>query len=292
MQDLTLALVQQDSPVGRKRENLERTIGWVRQAAQQGAQLVCLPELGLTGHAGDPAMVREAEPVPGGDCVQALLGVARELDIAICAGIAEDDRGIHYNTQFIVAPGGYIGKQRKVHLSGDEYFYFRHGTSLPVFELPFARVGIIICYDNHFPELARCLAVDGAELLLAPHAARFGAWPEDLAARQQAVARNKAMWRMLHGCRAYDNGVYVGVCNDAGRSALELTGVEANHAGGCLVVDPTGAVVAESQSLDIAEEMIVVSLEADAVARPRRGKCFNLQTRRPEVYGALTRRTD
>ena len=292
MRDFKLALVQQDSPVGHKRENLERTIAWVRQAAQQEAQLICLPELGLTGHAGDPAMVLEAEPVPDGACARTLLALARELGITICAGIAEDDRGIHYNTQFIVGPEGYAGKQRKVHLSGDEYFFFRHGTSLPVFDLPFARVGIIICYDNHFPELARCLAVDGAELLLAPHAARFGAWPEDAVARQQAVARNKAMWRLMHGCRAYDNAVYVGVCNDAGRSALELPGVEANHAGGCMVIDPTGAVAAESSSLDIQEEMIVVPLQAEAVARPRRGKCFNLQTRRPEVYKALVRPTD
>ena len=104
--------------------------------------------------------------------------VAAEEKICICAGIAEDDRGIHYNTQFIVGPEGYVGKQRKVHPSQDEYFYFRGGTELPVFDLPFARVGIVICYDNLLPEVPRCLAVAGAELLLSPHAARSAAVSE------------------------------------------------------------------------------------------------------------------
>jgi predicted amidohydrolase len=291
MEDFRLALVAQDSPVGQKAENLAHAQDWVRKAHGHGAKLVALPELGITGHAGHPDMVREAEPVPDGPAVQTLIELARELDVYIAAGICEDDRGIHYNTQFIVGPEGYWGKQRKVHLSGDEYFYFRHGTALPVFDLPFARVGVIICFDNMFPELARCLAVQGAELLLAPHAARFGQWPEKAQARGRAVARNKDQWRLVHRCRAYDNGCYVGLCNDAGRSALEIEGVEANHAGGCMVVDPQGEVMAESQGADVQEEMIVVDLEAEAVAARRRAKCFNLQVRRPEVYTVLCKPT-
>lgn len=292
MRTFRLALVQHASPVGQKAANLEATIQWTRRAKEQGPALVCFPELGITGHAGHARMVAEAEPVPDGDAVRSLVDLARDLDLFICAGIAEDGRGIHYNTQFIVGPEGYLGKQRKVHLSADEYFFFRGGTKLPVLDLPFARVGIIICYDNNFPEVARCLAVDGAELILAPHAARFGAWPEDEEGRRQAVRRVKENWRMVHSCRAYDNGVYAAVCNTAGRSALDIEGVEANHAGGCLVVDPKGQVVAESSSEDIAEELLVVELDGDLVAERRRQACFNLQTRRPEVFGALVRPTD
>lgn len=292
MRDFTIALVAQDSPVGHKAENLAHAERWVRQAHAQGAQLVVLPELGLTGHAGHPDMVREAEPVPDGPCAQALMALARELDLFIAAGIAEEDKGIHYNTQFVVGPQGYLGKQRKVHLSGDEYFFFRHGTKLPVLDLGFVKLGMIICFDNMFPELSRCLALDGAELLLAPHAARFGDWPAAQADRERAVARNKDHWRLVHRCRAYDNGCYVAVCNAAGRAALEIEGVEANHAGGCMVVDPNGEVIAESATTDVEEEMIVVPLLGDAVAARRRGKCFNLQVRRPEVYGALCRSTD
>lgn len=291
VQDFKIALVQQDSLVGQKSRNLDHAISWVRKAHEKGAVLVGLPELCITGHAGHPATVMEAEPVPEGASVQALLGVAREFGLYISAGIAEDDRGLHYNTQFLVGPEGYIGKQRKVHLSGDEYFYFRHGTKLPVFDLPIARLGIIICYDNMFPEMARCLAIQGAELLLAPHAARFGDWPADAEGRRRAVKRNKGHWRLVHCCRAYDNGVYVAVCNAAGRSALGIEGVEANHAGGCMVINPSGEVIAESQSEDIREEMIVVDLVGEAVAARRRDKCFNLQTRRPEVYAAICKPT-
>ena len=292
MQDFRIALVQQDSPVGHKAENLAATLAWVKKAHAQGARLVVLPELGITGHAGHPAMVTEAEAVPQGPATQALMALARELGVYICAGIAEDDRGLHYNTQFVVGPEGYWGKQRKIHLSGDEYFYFRHGTRLPVLELPLARVGMIICYDNEFPEPARCLAVQGAELLLAPHAARFGDWPEDAAGREAAVARRKDDWRLVHRCRARDNACYVALCNTAGRSALELEGVEANHAGGCMVIDPRGEVVAESAAVDVVEELLVVDLSAEAVAAPRRGKCLPLQTRRPEVYGAICQPTE
>ncbi|NOZ19731.1 MAG: hypothetical protein GXP25_01445 [Planctomycetes bacterium] len=288
MRDVTIALIQHNSPVGQKTKNLEQTIAWTKKAKKKGAELICFPELNITGHAGHPDMVNEAEPVPGGETVHVLAGLARELGVYISAGIAEEDRGIHYNTQFLVGPGGYIGKQRKVHLSNDEYFYFRGGAELPVFELPLARVGIIICYDNILPEVSRCLAVKGAELLLCPHAARSGKWRRNTD-RKKVVESVKKNWRMVHSCRAYDNGVYVAICNAAGRAAMRIKGVEANHAGGCMVIDPSGSIIAESKSKDVRDEMIAVLLKGDAVSARRRQSCFNLQTRRPEVFGVLAK---
>jgi len=291
MESFKIAVVAHESPVRATRKNLDTTVAWVRKASEAGAALVALPELGITGHAGHRAMVETAEPVPDGPSVQALVELARELDLYICAGIAEDDRGIHYNTQFVVGPDGFVGKQRKVHLSGDEYFFFRGGTSLPVLDLPFARVGIIICYDNLLPEMARCLAVDGAELILSPHAARFGKWPSTPAGRRQTVRDVKAQWTRVHSCRAYDNGCYVAVCNAAGRSAVGLKGVEANHGGCCMVFDPNGDTVAQSRATDIRPEMVVADLDSRLVAARRQSTCFNLQTRKPDVFGALTRAT-
>lgn len=288
MKDFTLALIQHASPVRARDKNLEAMVAWMRKAKKAGAHLVCFPELGITGHAGHAAMVEQAEPVPDGPSVQALSNLAAELDLYICAGIAEDDRGIHYNTQFIVGPEGYVGKQRKIHLSGDEYFFFRGGTDTPVFDLPLGRIGIVICYDNNMPEPARCLAVKGAEVILAPHAARCGPWRKDAKMRQAIVRRNKDNWNQVHACRALDNGTYVALCNTAGRSAMGIKGVEANHAGGCMVFDPYGNVIAESGTRDIKDEMIVVPLEAEPVAARRRHACFNLQTRRPEAFAALT----
>jgi len=291
MKDFTIAMVAHESVVGDVKGNLERTIQYVRKAKKAKADLVCLPELGITGHAGHADMVRQAEPVPDGAAPQTMVDLAKELDLHIAAGICEDDLGIHYNTQFVVGPEGYLGKQRKVHLSRDEYFYFRHGTALPVIRLPFVRMGMIICYDNGFPELSRCLAVDGAELLFAPHAARCGKEPKDAAGRRQRKKGQLANWRRMHQCRAVDNGCYVALCNMAGDSIPHVKGVDAYHAGGCMVVGPTGEVVAQSRTRDIKEEMLVVELEGEAVAAVRRRACFNLQTRRPEVFGALTRAT-
>lgn len=291
MRDFKLAIVQHGSVVGGKAGNLEQTVSWVRKAKEAGAEMVLFPELNITGHAGDPAMVKDAEPVPGGPSVDKLMELAAELDIYICAGIAEDDRGIHYNTQFIVGPQGYIGKQRKVHLSRDEYFYFRGGTQLPLFELPFARVGIIICYDNELPEVSRCLAVKGAEVLLCPHAARFGAWPDDEEGIREAVSMRKRLWKLTHACRAQDNGCFVALCNTSGRSAINLEGVEANHAGACMVFDPYGKLIAQSASKDIQDEMIVVDIEAEPVVKRRMQTCFTLQTRRPEVFRILAEPT-
>jgi len=291
METFTTALIQHASPVLSKQDNLARALALAAEAADVGATLVCFPELNITGHAGHEAMVSDAEGVPNGPSVNALVGFARSRGVYVSAGIAEEDLGIHYNTQVLIGPDGYLGKQRKVHLSRDEYFYFRAGTQMPVFALPFGRLGIVICYDNEFPEPARCLAVQGAEILLAPHAARSGTWQDD-EQRRSCVRARKDAWRVTLACRARENGCYVLACNTAGRSADALDHVEANHPGGCMAFDPWGNVVAESQSLDVADEVVMVELDGQLAAKRRRQACFFLQTRRPEVYGALVKSTD
>ena len=287
MKVFTIAVIQHASPVGKKLENLELTIDYAHRAKRKGAELVCFPELSISGHAGHPEMVIERETVPEGPSTQCLIDLARELDLYISAGIAEDEKGVPYNTQFVVGPEGFLGKQRKVHLSGDEYFQFRGGTELPVIEMPFVKMGMIICYDNLFPEMARCLALEGAELLFCPHAARFGDWPRDPSLRRRAVANCKKQWQLVHACRAYDNGCYVAVCNTAGRSAMGIKGVEANHAGGCMLFRPNGEVLAQSRTRDVKDEMVVAKLHASAVAR----RPLNVQQRRPEVFRAIVEPT-
>jgi len=291
MKDFTLALVQHNSILGKTQDNLEQTIQWVRKAAKKKAHLVCLPELNITAHGGHATMIRDAQSVSDGPAVQQLCELAAELDIYICAGIAEKEGSAVYNTQFIVGPEGYVGKQRKVHLSNDEYFLFRNGTDVSVFDLPFAKVGVIICYDNEHPEMARCQAIDGAEVILSPHAARFGDWPKTAKGRHAAVKRAKEHWKLVHQCRAKDNAVYVGLCNTAGRSAVGIKDVKANHAGGCMVVDPNGQVIAQSRSRDVADEMVVVPLKAQALITRREQTCLTLRTRRIEAFEALTRHT-
>jgi predicted amidohydrolase len=297
MQDFKLALVQHGSLIGHKAENLERSVHWIRQAKDQGAQLVLLPELGLSGHGGHAAATSEKEPVPDGPSVQALASLARQLDLYICAGICEDDLGMAYNTQFIVGPEGYIGKQRKVHLSMDEYFLYRAGSLIKTFELPFARVGIIICYDNLFPEMSRCMTLQGAEVLLCPHAARHFDGnsvlsSSDLEYRKNVVKLRKEEFVRLHSVRSYDNGVFVGLCNMAGDSAVDYPGVLANHAGTCVALDPAGRLIAQSVSEDLVDELVIADLKASLYDERRDERNFNLKTRKPELYGQICKPTE
>ncbi len=250
--------------------------------------LVIFPELNITGHAGDPRLLEEAEAVPEGPSVESLCKVAKENGIYICSGIVEESRGLYYNTSFLAGPEGYIGKQRKTHLSQDEYFYFKAGLNLPVFDLPFARIGIIVCFDNFFPEIPCSLAVKGAEILLSVHADRFGKWPDSDEVHQKKVKDIKKKWTIRYQCRAKDTGCYEAICNAAGQAAIQFNMVESNHAGGCMVVDPNGDIVAESRSKDIEEEMIVVPLQGKLVAERRREKNCYLKHRRPEVFDILS----
>jgi predicted amidohydrolase len=284
MQDLTIAAIQMNAPLGQSEANLAAHVRLARKAAAAGAELICFPELSITGHwcAGD--VWSASEPAPDGPSTQALLALARELGAMISFGLAERDRGIAYNTQVVVGPEGFIGKQRKLHMSSDEYFHFRAGSTIEILDLPNCRLGIGVCYDNLFPEVARIAALKGAEVYLMPHAARCGPWPRTATAQGRAIMQIKAAWKKAYAARAYDNGMFVIVNNQAGHAGDEP---DTNHAGGMLVFDPDGDVIAESQSRRLAEEMVVCRLEADAYDLRRRSACFNLQTRRPEIYGEL-----
>jgi predicted amidohydrolase len=130
--------------------------------------------------------------------------------------------------------------------------------------------------------VARILAVRGAEVLLMPHAARFGDWPSDEGGERQAVARQKHNWAIWGRTRAYENGAYAVYVNQAGQA-----GPAANHAGGTVVYTPRGEVLAESRSERIEEEMVLCTLEAEGLEQARRGRCFNLTVRRPRLYAPL-----
>lgn len=284
MQDITVAAIQMNAPLGAVDRNLRAHVRLATKAAAAGAELICFPELGLTGHWCAGEVWAAAEVVPDGPSTRRLASLARELNVGISFGLAERDRGLAHNTQVIVGPEGYVGKQRKLHMSADEYFHFRMGADINVLDLGRCKLAIGICYDNLFPEVARVAAVKGAEVYLMPHAARCGSWPRGAKAQAAAIAGTKDIWRRCYAGRAYDNGMFVVVCNQAGHAGDDPM---TNHAGGILVFDPNGCVIAESQSQRIAEEIVIHRLEAEQYGARRRSGCFNLQTRRPEIYGQL-----
>eukprot|EP01050_Picozoa_sp_SAG11_P021738 SAG11_NODE_3934_length_2143_cov_1.548434_2_plen_214_part_00 len=143
------------------RENLSLVKSAAERAKTDGARMLFAPELMLTGHGGHPSMADNAEPVPDGPLAQAVLAMSARLDIAICVGIAELDTSDLqiYNSQFVVDKGEYLGLQRKINLSGDEYVFFGPGREVPVFDLGGLRFGITIC----------CALADAALLLTRPN---------------------------------------------------------------------------------------------------------------------------
>lgn len=293
MQEFRLAMVQHDAYLGKKQENLSLTINFVRKAKEAGAKLVVFPEINISGHAAHISLVESAELIPDGESVRKLLSIAKELDIYIIAGIVEQDEGKLYNTHFVVGPEGYIGKQRKIHLSMNEVLYFTPGEEIKIISLPFATIGIIICYDSTFPELTRSLAVDGAEILLFCNAARhvdteWIEWSEDEDYQTLIVAAMKDYLATITRCRALENRCYAGVCNMTGESG-KYVGVKSNHAGGSFIIDPYGKVVVESSAIKIESEMIVADLNPQVLDRLRTWENSPYKKRRPKLYGALMR---
>jgi len=276
MQTMRVAAVSMNSELGKPDLALAAIAGWCERATAEGAELVLFPELVVPGHCA-PNTWDLAEPVPDGPCVQRLAALARKHDLFLSAGLAEKERDIVYNTQVVVGPSGYIGKQRKLHLSRDEVLYYKGGRELPVFDLGICKIGIVICYDNLFPEPARILALRGADLLLMPHAARIKMWDER--PNSEAEARRYSFEFLRgYGLRARENACFAVLADQAGRAGwVDL--YPRNHPN-----QPHHA-----QTERVQDEMVVATLEAAGLARERSQPNYTLRTRRPELFGELVR---
>src|SRR5437660_829253 len=154
MRPTRVAAVSMNGFLGEPERVLAAIDGWCERAAAEKVELVLFPELVVQGHC-TPNTWELAELVPDGPSVARLAQIAKRHRLVLCAGLSEKERDIVYNTQVLVGPDGYIGKQRKLHLSRDEGFYYKGGRDLPVFDVGPCRVGVVICYDNQFPEVAR-----------------------------------------------------------------------------------------------------------------------------------------
>src|SRR3954454_11515 len=189
MKTTVVAAVSMNGFLGQPDRVLHAIEGWCRKARGEGAELVLFPELVIHGHC-TPNTWELAEPVPDGPSVRKLEEIAARLGLVLCAGLSEKERDIVYNTQVLVGPHGYIGKQRKLHLSRDEVGFYKGGREIVVFDIGKCKVGTVICYDNWFPEIPRILALRGADVILMPHAAREKGWddtPESEAAARRHV---------------------------------------------------------------------------------------------------------
>jgi N-carbamoylputrescine amidase len=263
-----------------KKAMIDKHVGMIRTAAKDGAQIVCLQEIFYGPYFCAEQTTRwyeSTEKVPGGPTVQLMMGLARELGVALVVPIYEvEDEGVFYNTAAVIGrDGAYLGKYRKAHIPHVapgfwEKFYFRPGNlGFPVFDLGFCKIGIYICYDRHFPEGARALGLNGAEIVFNPSATVAGL--------------SEYLWKIEQPAHAVANGYFVGAINRVGTEEPWKIG---EFYGQSYFCNPRGKIIAEG-SRD-RDEIVTADLDLDMIAEVRRTWQF-YRDRRPEMYGDLVK---
>ena len=283
-----MGLVQMSCAVD-PHENLEKAKWKIREAAGQGAQMVCLQELFRSRYfcrEENADLFALAEPVPG-PTTSVLAPIARELGIVIIASLFEKRaQGLYHNTAVVLSDEGEIqGLYRKMHIPDDplyyEKFYFTPGDlGFKKFDTRFGSLGVLVCWDQWYPEGARLTALRGANILFYPTA--IGWHPSEKA--QHGAAQLDA-WRTIQRAHAIANGVYVAAVNRVGFEGPPDQGLE--FWGSSFIADPFGQVIAQA-SVD-REEILVAECDPRRVDEVRRNWPF-LRDRRIDSYGQLTER--
>ena len=248
-----------------------------------GAGIVCLQELFRSRYfpqAEDTGAFALAEPVPG-PTTERLCPLARELEVVIVASVFEARApGVYHNTALVIdADGEIVGRYRKMHIPDDpgffEKFYFTPGDlGFRTFRTRYAHVGVLICWDQWFPEAARLAALGGAEIIFYPTAIGWGAG-ETRAARQAQLEA----WELVQRSHAVTNGVYVAAVNRVGRED------RTTFWGNSFAADPSGRVLARAGGNK--PETLLVDCDLGAIAEARHNWPF-LRDRRIDAYGGLT----
>lgn len=272
---MLIACIQMEPVIGDKPTNIARSIGFIETAVERGAELVVLPELANTGYVfRDRQEAAElAEPVPGGETTAAWSEIASRRNITIVAGITERAGDTLFNSAVVIGPDGYIGRFRKVHLWGDEKKVFSPGDlGFPVFQMPFGRLAVAICYDGWFPETFRAAALQGADILCVP--TNWVPMPGQPADRH-------AMANTLVMAGAHSNNLFV--------ACADRIGVERGQPfeGQSLIVDRHGWPIAGPASRH-REEILIAEIDLRLGASVGVGSNNDvLQDRRPEVYAGV-----
>jgi len=273
---------------GSPEANLSRTITEIGHAAAHGAQIVCTQELFLGPYfcqTHDHAFFGEAEPVPG-PTTETFQALAKELDIVIVASLFEKRTGgVYHNTAAVIdADGTFLGKYRKMHIPDDpqyhEKFYFTPGDlGFRVWKTRYATIGVLICWDQWYPEAARLTALQGAEILFYPTA--IGWLPPEKA---EYGERQASAWETIQRGHAIANGCYVAAVNRVGTEPGPNGGLE--FWGGSFVADPNGRLLAKAGT---GEELLVVPCDLSQVDIVRTHWPF-LRDRRIDAYAGMTER--
>ena len=280
-----IALVQM-SCVENPQENLQKAQERIRQAAVGGANIVCLQELFTTLYfcqSEEYEPFGYAEPIPG-PSTAALQELAAELGVVIVASLFEiRAKGVHHNTAAVIdADGSYLGKYRKMHIPDDpgfyEKFYFIPGDlGYKVFQTKFGAIGVLICWDQWYPEAARLTALRGADILFYPTAI---GWATSETSETVRASQRQA-WKTSHLGHAVANGVFVAAANRAGTEG------ELEFWGNSFVSDPFGQVISEAAHNN--EEILYADCDLSKISFYRSHWPF-MRDRRIDSYGDITRR--
>lgn len=270
-----------------KADNLAKAIIKVREAAAKGAQIICLQELFTSLYfcdVEDYENFKLAEPIPG-PSTEALGKVAGELGVVIIASLFEKRaEGLYHNTTAVLdADGSYLGKYRKMHIPDDpayyEKFYFTPGDlGYKVFKTKFATIGVLICWDQWYPEAARITALMGAQILFYPTAIGWATSQDEATNIEQYNA-----WQTMQRSHAVANGIHVVSVNRVG---FEQDGLM-KFWGGSFIANPFGTIL--HQSSHEAEEVNVLELDLSTTDRYRTHWPF-LRDRRIDSYQPITKR--
>ena len=282
---VSIALVQ-TSCGSNLAENMEKACLKIREAAAAGARIICLQELFSSLYF---CQIEEyepfslAEPIPG-PSTQSLQELARELEVVIVASLFEvRTRGLYHNTAAVIdADGSYLGKYRKMHIPDDpgfyEKFYFAPGDlGYKVFKTRYATIGVLICWDQWYPEAARLTALKGAEIIFYPTAIGWSASEHSSEVRHA----QQAAWKTMQLSHAIANGVFVAAVNRVGREG------ELEFWGNSFVSDPYGQIIEEAAHQD--EALLIARCDLGRIQFYREHWPF-LRDRRIESYGELQKR--
>jgi len=270
-------------------ENLQKAIKGIREAAAQGAEIVCLQELFRSQY-----FCREekaelfdlAESIPG-PSTEAISSVAKELQVSVVASLFEKRaQGLYHNTAAIIdADGSLIGTYRKMHIPDDplfyEKFYFTPGDlGFKNFETRYSRIGVLVCWDQWYPEGARITSLQGANVLFYPTA--IGWHPSEKAEFGEAQLD---AWRTIQRAHAIANGVFVAAVNRTGFEGTPESGLE--FWGNSFVADPFGRVIQQASATE--ETVLIAECDPKKMDEQRRNWPF-LRDRRIDAYGPITQR--
>ena len=258
--------------------NVAKHLALIERAGREGVQILCMQEI-FTGPyfcaEQNPRWYDAVERIPDGPTTRLMQELARKHAMVIVVPLYEEEStGVYYNTAAVIdADGRYLGKYRKTHIPQCnpgfwEKFYFRPGNlGYPVFDTQYAKVGVYICYDRHFPEGARELGLAGAEIVFNPSATVAGL--------------SEYLWKLEQPAHAVANAFFVGAINRVGHEAPWNIG---EFYGQSYFCDPRGRIVAEA-SRD-RDELVVAELDLDQIREVRNVWQF-YRDRRPETYGGL-----